>query len=54
MANRTDQPHEQHSPHTPRNCKLCASLQHPALAKQGRALTRHLAQHPFPRQAVTA
>ncbi|NUS78488.1 MAG: hypothetical protein HOV70_20130 [Streptomyces sp.] len=50
MANRTDHHPEQPSPHTPRDCKLCASLRRPAMAKQGRALTRHLAAHPLPVQ----
>lgn len=46
----------EHSPgaHNPRDCNLCAVLRHPAQAKQGRALTAHLTEHPFPRQAVTA
>lgn len=49
------QPH-QHSPgaRTARDCRLCATLRHPAQAKAGRALTKHLAEHPFPRQQVTA
>lgn len=37
--------------HDPRDCNCCAFLRHPALAKQGRALTKHLAEHPLPRQA---
>lgn len=40
--------------HNPRACRLCASLRHPAQAKQGRALTEHLAQHPFPKQDLSA
>ncbi|MFE4697262.1 hypothetical protein ACFRIC_09230 [Streptomyces sp. NPDC056738] len=36
--------------HNPRDCHLCASLHHPGLAKQGRALTAHLAEHPLPKQ----
>ncbi|MGW7498612.1 hypothetical protein ACWGKA_30580 [Streptomyces luteogriseus] len=49
MANRTDQ----HSrPHDPHNCGLCGVLRHPAQAKQGRALTKHLAEHPFPQQGA--
>ncbi|MFE6284372.1 hypothetical protein [Streptomyces sp. NPDC057877] len=47
---RTDPPNPQHNPRT---CHLCAVLRHPAQAQTGRALTRHLAAHPFPRQ-VTA
>ncbi|MEU8968127.1 hypothetical protein AB0D11_02430 [Streptomyces monashensis] len=39
------------SKHDPRTCNLCTSLRHPGLAKQGRALTAHLATHPFPAQA---
>lgn len=56
MADRIDpQPHR-HSPgaQTARDCPLCATLRHPAQAKQGRALRKHLAEHPFPRQQVTA
>jgi hypothetical protein len=37
--------------HDPRDCNLCGTLRHPAQAKNGRALTRHLAANPFPRQA---
>jgi hypothetical protein len=48
---RTDQPQHEHSPHTARDCNLCASLRHPGLAAQGRNLTAHLAEHPFPLQA---
>lgn len=51
MPDRIDQPHPKHDPRT---CQLCAGLRHPATARQGRALTRHLAAHPFPRQAVAA
>lgn len=50
-------PHQhQHSPgaRTARDCHLCATLRHPAQAKQGRALTAHLAAHPFPKQAAAA
>jgi hypothetical protein len=54
MANRTDQPPEQHSPHTAHDCNLCASLRHPGLAAQGPALTAHLAEHPLPLQAGSA
>jgi hypothetical protein len=47
MANRT----HQHSPgHDPRTSNPCSVLRHPAQAKQGRALARHLAEHPFPTQ----
>lgn len=42
------------SPHDPRTCRLCASLRHPGMARDGRALTAHLAEQPFPRQAVSA
>jgi hypothetical protein len=44
----------QHPKHAARACHLCATLRHPAQAKQGRALTRHLTAHPFPRQVVQA
>ena len=56
MQEPTSQPHPQHSPGAPtaRDCNLCATLRHPAQAKQGRALTKHLAVHPFPKQAVAA
>ncbi|MCX5601592.1 hypothetical protein OOK29_25920 [Streptomyces phaeochromogenes] len=40
--------------HNPRACHLCSSLQHPAQAKDGRALTRHLATSPFPTQGARA
>jgi hypothetical protein len=53
MGHATDQPERKHSPHTARDCQLCASLRHPAQAKAGRALTAHLAVTPFPKQAVT-
>lgn len=56
MADRSQpQPH-QHSPgaRTARDCRLCATLRHPGQAAQGRALTKHLAEHPLPRQAVQA
>jgi hypothetical protein len=36
--------------HDPRTCQSCGTLRHPAQAKQGRALTKHLAEHPFPQQ----
>lgn len=51
MGHRTDQPTPKHDPRT---CNLCSSLRHPGLAKQGRALTQHLAANPFPRMAVQA
>jgi hypothetical protein len=56
MPERIDQPREQHTPgaHNPKRCDLCASLRHPAQAKNGRALTAHLKAHPLPRQAVGA
>ncbi|MFF3310504.1 hypothetical protein [Streptomyces sp. NPDC002952] len=40
--------------HDRKNCALCATLRHPGQAKQGRALTKHLAAHPFPKQATSA
>ncbi|MFE0727926.1 hypothetical protein ACFW2X_06680 [Streptomyces antibioticus] len=49
MPERTDQCNPQHDPRT---CNLCSSLRHPAHAAAGRALTRHLATHPLPRQAA--
>lgn len=48
---RTDQPKPQPTPHTARDCNLCASFRHPATSAQGRALKKHLAEHPLPRQA---
>jgi hypothetical protein len=51
MANRTDHGSPKHDPRT---CNACSSLRHPALAAQGRALTKYLAARPFPRQAVTS
>lgn len=41
-------------PHNPKTCPPCSFLRHPAQAAQGRALRKHLAEHPFPRQQVTA
>ncbi|MEU3945437.1 hypothetical protein [Streptomyces sp. NPDC029526] len=42
---------EQHAhPHDPRTCQLCATLRHPAQAKAGRHLAKHLADHPLPQQ----
>jgi len=40
--------------HNPKTCHLCATLRHPAQAKNGRALTKHLAADPFPVQAARA
>lgn len=40
--------------HNSRDCHLCASLRHPGQAAQGRALAKHLAANPFPRQEVTS
>lgn len=40
--------------HDPRTCQPCATLRHPAQARAGRALAKHLAEHPLPRQAVNA
>ncbi|MFF7452125.1 MULTISPECIES: hypothetical protein [unclassified Streptomyces] len=54
MEHGTDQPTPQPSPHNPRTCNCCAFLRHPAQAAQGRALRKHLAEHPLPRQAVSA
>ena len=51
MANRTDQ-HPR--PHDPRSCNLCTVLRHPAQAKQGRALTKHLVERPLPVQQTGA
>ncbi|MFE9764639.1 hypothetical protein ACFYPC_08930 [Streptomyces sp. NPDC005808] len=36
--------------HNPKTCQLCASLRHPGVARDGRALTKHLAANPFPKQ----
>jgi hypothetical protein len=47
------QPTPQHD-HTARACHLCATLRHPAQAKQGRALRAHLVANPLPRQQVSA
>ncbi|WP_158694394.1 hypothetical protein [Streptomyces canus] len=48
-------PSDQHTPkHDPRNCGLCGTLRHPAQAKAGRALTKHLAANPFPKQGANA
>ncbi len=52
MPERTDQPQQQPTPHTARDCNLCGVLRHPAQAAQGRALTAHLAAHPFPQQGA--
>ncbi|MFJ4624256.1 hypothetical protein [Streptomyces sp. NPDC088812] len=49
MADRID---PQHQKHDPRTCQLCGTLRHPAQAANGRALTRHLAEHPFPQQGA--
>lgn len=38
--------------HDPRTCQPCGFLRHPAQAAQGRALAKHLAAHPLPRQAA--
>lgn len=47
MTDRSGQPAAKHDPRT---CQPYASLRHPAQAANGRALTQHLAEHPFPRQ----
>lgn len=54
MPESTDHHTSQPSPHNPRTCPQCALLRHPGQARAGRALTRHLAEHPLPRQAVNA
>lgn len=36
--------------HNPRTCPLCTTLRHPAQAKNGRALQKHLAETPLPTQ----
>ncbi|MFI0139651.1 hypothetical protein [Streptomyces luteogriseus] len=38
------------APHNPRTCQLCSALRHPATAKQGRELAKHLAENPLPQQ----
>ena len=55
MGHATDQPAHRHSPDaaTARDCRLCATLRHPAQAKNRRALQAHLKATPLPRQAVT-
>ncbi|MER8219714.1 hypothetical protein ABTZ58_03770 [Streptomyces sp. NPDC094143] len=51
MPERTDH----HTPeHDPRACNLCSTYRHPALAAQGRALAKHLAEHPLPVQQTGA
>lgn len=45
---------QQPQKHDPRACNACSSLRHPALAAQGRALTKYLVVFPFPRQAAHA
>ncbi|MCX4575636.1 hypothetical protein OHB41_21070 [Streptomyces sp. NBC_01571] len=45
--------HQPHPKHHPTTCRLCGVLRHPAQAAAGRALTKHLAAHPFPRPTVT-
>ena len=55
MADRKGQPAGQHScKHNPKRCNLCATLRHPAQAKQGRKLTAHLKTNPLPRQTVAS
>ncbi|MET7457687.1 hypothetical protein ABZT03_38730 [Streptomyces sp. NPDC005574] len=44
----------QHPKHDPRDCQLCASLRHPGQCGAGRALAKHLAKHPFPKQGAGA
>ncbi|MGV9282141.1 hypothetical protein [Streptomyces sp. NPDC003730] len=52
MGHRTDQEQPQPSPtHNPRTCQLCGILRHPAQAKAGRTLTKHLKVNPLPQQA---
>ena len=51
MPERIDQHPEQHSPtHNPKSCALCGTLRHPAQAKNGRALAKHLKTNPLPKQ----
>jgi hypothetical protein len=53
VQERNGQPAGQPTPtHDPRTCQPCASLRHPAQARAGRALTKHLAANPFPRQTA--
>ncbi|WP_393075195.1 hypothetical protein [Streptomyces sp. LN704] len=54
MGHGTDHQPQQPTPaqHAARDCNLCGILRHPAQAAAGRALTRHLAVRPFPRQVV--
>lgn len=40
--------------HNPRTCQLCTSLRHPATAKDGRALAKHLKANPLPQQQKKA
>ena len=49
-----DRSGQQHQKHDPRDCRLCASLRHPGMAAQGRALKAHLAANPLPKQTVQA
>ena len=49
-----DRSGQQPPKHDPRACALCGTLRHPAQAAQGRALTKYLKAHPFPRMATTA
>ncbi|MFI0268587.1 hypothetical protein [Streptomyces luteogriseus] len=46
MGNRTD--------HNRKTCHLCSVLRHPAQAAKGRALTKHLTEHPLPVQQTGA
>lgn len=49
------EPSCQHQPkHDPRDFNRCAELRHPTRAKEGRALRKHLAAKPFPRQTSGA
>lgn len=43
-------PGQHTQPHDPKSCQLCSTLRHPAQAKQGRALARHLKDTPLPQQ----
>lgn len=49
----SDKPTPAHQ-HAARDCRLCATLRHPAQAKNGRALTVHLKTNPLPRQTAAS
>lgn len=52
MAKPTQPQQQPPTPHAARACNLCSSLRHPAQAAQGRVLTAHLAENPFPQQGA--